>query len=53
MNGTNSWWKDIFSGDLSVGINDSKTYQLVDESFLYYVDSSIHLSDSEEEERFE
>lgn len=31
-----TWWKDIFSGNLAIGLNESKVHQLHDESFLYY-----------------
>ena len=34
MTATN-WWETIFSGNLKIGINEQKTYQLEDESFLY------------------
>ncbi len=38
-----TWWKDIFSGDLAIGLNENKVHQLHDESFLYYSDpSSMH-----------
>ena len=31
-----TWWKDIFSGNLAIGLNENKIHQLHDESFLYY-----------------
>lgn len=31
----NSWWKDIFSGALAIGINERNLDKLQDESFLY------------------
>lgn len=37
---TETWWEDIFSGPLSIGLNEQKTYQLDDESFLYFDDQS-------------
>lgn len=33
---TETWWEEIFSGPLSVGLNEQKTFQLEDESFLYF-----------------
>lgn len=36
MLATETWWEDIFSGALSVGLNEQKIYQLEDESFLYF-----------------
>lgn len=35
-----TWWTEIFSGNLAVGLNESKIHQLHDESFLYYSDPS-------------
>ncbi len=31
-----TWWEDIFSGPLSIGLNESKIYELRDESFLFF-----------------
>jgi hypothetical protein len=53
MNSTNTWWKEMFSGELSVGLNDNKTYQLKDESFLYHLEGATHSADFEEEDLFE
>lgn len=33
---TESWWTEIFSGPLSIGLNEQKLTQLEDESFLYF-----------------
>ena len=32
---TETWWEEIFSGPLSIGLNEQKMSQLEDESFLY------------------
>lgn len=32
---TETWWEEIFSGPLSIGLNEQKVKQLEDESFLY------------------
>lgn len=37
---TETWWEDIFSGALSVGLNEQKIHQLEDESFLYFNEQS-------------
>lgn len=36
---TETWWEDIFSGALAIGLNEQKLRQLEDESFLYFNDS--------------
>ena len=48
----NSWWKEIFSGELSIGLNEQKVHQIHDESFLFYSDSNEHilLKESAEDE---
>lgn len=33
---TETWWEDIFSGVLAIGLNEQKLCQLEDESFLYF-----------------
>ncbi|WP_168214720.1 MULTISPECIES: hypothetical protein [unclassified Lysinibacillus] len=33
---TETWWGEIFSGPLSIGVNEQKLAQLEDESFLYF-----------------
>ena len=33
---TETWWGEIFSGPLSIGLNEQKVKQLEDESFLYF-----------------
>lgn len=43
MLNANTWWKEIFSGELSVGINEQKVHQIQDESFLFYSASNEHL----------
>jgi hypothetical protein len=35
MISTNTWWEKIFSGPLSIGINEEKVHQITDESFLF------------------
>ncbi|MEO4054285.1 hypothetical protein [Solibacillus sp. CAU 1738] len=34
---TETWWEAIFSGPLSIGINEQKMVELEDESFLYFI----------------
>ena len=36
---TETWWEDIFSGALAIGLNEQKLRQLEDESFLYFNES--------------
>lgn len=46
---TETWWEEIFSGALSIGLNEQKTYQLEDESFLYFDEQVIpHLVQEEQ-----
>ncbi|WP_176400036.1 hypothetical protein [Ureibacillus sinduriensis] len=35
MISTDTWWEKIFSGPLSIGLNEEKLHQLKDESFLF------------------
>lgn len=35
MISTDTWWEAIFSGHLSIGLNEDKLHQLEDESFLF------------------
>ncbi|MFP3918317.1 hypothetical protein U5N28_10960 [Lysinibacillus telephonicus] len=35
MISTHTWWEAIFSGPLSIGLNEEKVHQLEDESFLF------------------
>ncbi len=35
MISTHTWWETIFSGPLSIGLNEEKLHQLADESFLF------------------
>ena len=35
---TETWWEDIFSGALAIGLNEQKLCQLEDESFLYFTE---------------
>ncbi|MCM3386565.1 hypothetical protein LG296_05315 [Ureibacillus chungkukjangi] len=35
MISTDTWWEKIFSGPLSVGLNEERLHQLKDESFLF------------------
>lgn len=35
MISTDTWWEAIFSGPLSIGLNEEKLHQLKDESFLF------------------
>lgn len=36
MISTETWWETIFTGALSVGINEEKIHLLEDEAFLYF-----------------
>ena len=38
---TETWWSEIFSGPLSIGLNEQKLAQLEDESFLYFDEFAI------------
>ncbi|WP_210469575.1 hypothetical protein [Sporosarcina sp. 6E9] len=44
MTATETWWEEIFEGNLSLGINKERLSELEDENFLYF---------SEEEESTE
>jgi hypothetical protein len=35
MISTDNWWEQIFSGPLSIGLNEEKVHLLEDESFLF------------------
>lgn len=35
MISTNTWWEEIFSGPLSIGLNEEKVHLLKDESFIF------------------
>ena len=45
-----TWWEDIFSGNLAIGINENKIHQLQDESFLYYSNSTSMLQPKDQRE---
>ncbi|MGE7664192.1 hypothetical protein ACQKMN_00600 [Ureibacillus composti] len=59
MISTDTWWGGIFSGPLSIGLNEEKIHQLENESFLYLSNalSEEELPDEEvipdEEEAFD
>lgn len=36
MISTETWWETIFTGALSIGINEEKIHLLEDEAFLYF-----------------
>lgn len=36
MTTTQSWWEDIFEGDLALGINKERLAELDDENFLFF-----------------
>lgn len=38
---TETWWETIFSGALSIGVNETKLQELEDESFLYFTTTSL------------
>ncbi|WP_169716139.1 hypothetical protein [Ureibacillus manganicus] len=41
MISTDTWWEQIFSGPLSVGLNEEKTHLLEDESFLFLTEEQL------------
>ncbi|WP_172369867.1 hypothetical protein [Sporosarcina jiandibaonis] len=46
MTTTETWWEEIFEGNLSLGINKERLSELEDENFLYFTeeeDSTEHL----------
>lgn len=44
---TETWWGEIFSGPLSIGLNEQKIQQLEDESFLYFDEYAATLPNDE------
>ena len=36
MTTTETWWEEIFEGNLSLGINKERLAELEDENFLYF-----------------
>ncbi|MEK4629771.1 MAG: hypothetical protein ABS944_00010 [Solibacillus sp.] len=45
---TETWWGEIFSGPLSIGLNEQKLQQLEDESFLYFDEFAATLHNDEQ-----
>jgi len=43
-----TWWEEIFSGNLAIGLNENKIHQLQDESFLYYSNPSSMLQPNDQ-----
>lgn len=41
MISTDTWWETIFSGALSIGINEEKIHLLEDEAFLYFSEDQL------------
>lgn len=41
MISTDTWWEQIFSGPLSVGLNEEKVHLLDDESFLFLAEEQL------------
>ncbi|MBD8026644.1 hypothetical protein H9636_08240 [Ureibacillus sp. Re31] len=41
MISTDTWWEKIFSGPLSIGLNEEKVHQLEDESFLFLKEEQL------------
>lgn len=38
---TSAWWETIFTGVLSIGINEEKIHLLENEEFLYLKENSL------------
>lgn len=36
MTATETWWENLFEGDLSLGIDPERLVELEDETFLYF-----------------
>ena len=45
---TETWWGEIFSGPLSIGLNEQKLAQLEDESFLYFNELAATIPNEEQ-----
>ena len=45
-----TWWEEIFSGNLAIGLNENKIHQLQDESFLYYSNPPSMLQSKDQRE---
>lgn len=45
---TETWWGEIFSGALSIGLNEEKLTQLEDESFLYFNEFAATIHNEEQ-----
>ncbi|MFY3790474.1 hypothetical protein ACOQFO_01950 [Ureibacillus sp. MALMAid1270] len=41
MISTDNWWEQIFSGPLSIGLNEEKVHLLEDESFLFLTEEQL------------
>ena len=44
MTTTETWWEEIFEGNLSPGINKERFAELEDENFLYFTRKKIVLN---------
>jgi len=49
MISTDTWWEKIFSGPLSIGLNEEKTHLLEDESFLFLTEEQLPQDENETE----
>jgi hypothetical protein len=47
MISTDTWWEQIFSGPLSIGLNEEKVNQLDDESFLFLTEDQLPQDDKQ------
>lgn len=41
MTTTETWWEEIFEGNLSLGINKERLAELEEENFLYFEEAEV------------
>ncbi|SOC35135.1 hypothetical protein [Ureibacillus acetophenoni] len=49
MISTDNWWEQIFSGPLSIGLNEDKVHLLEDETFLFLNEEQLPQEDTQTE----
>lgn len=52
MTTTETWWEEIFEGDLALGINKERLAELEDEHFLYFESDEVESNVEVVEEQF-
>lgn len=47
MTTTETWWEDIFEGNLALGINKERLAELEDENFLYFEEEEVEVTEEQ------